>query len=58
MDVPGIKAAFVGEESGPRYDYAAGVAFAALWHQISEKAIRDDALIDIVERARRDYVDT
>ena len=57
MDAPGIKAVFVGEESGPRYDYAAGVAFAALWHHITDAHYTSSSLIDVVEAARRDYVD-
>jgi galactokinase len=56
LDIPGIRAVVVGEEVGPRYEYSIGIAFAALWHHLHDAHVSSEDLIDIVERARREYV--
>lgn len=59
MDVPGMNVAVVGEEpEGPRYDYALGMAFAALWHRLHERPCSAASLIELVDHVRRDYIDT
>lgn len=59
MDLAGLNVVMWSEEpSGPGYDYGLGVAFAALWHEIHAQPYTADSLIEIVDRARRDYVET
>lgn len=58
IDVMGLNMVVMGgETSGPRYDYALGMAFAALWHEIYDLPFTTDDLIEIVDRTRRDYVE-
>ena len=58
LDANGIAAVIVGEESpGPRYDYALGMTFAALIHVVCGQSFTADSLLEIVEKARRDYVE-
>ncbi len=58
VDVIGLRMVVMGDEpSGVRYDYALGMAFAALWHDLHSLPYTVDTLIDIVDRTRRDYVD-
>ncbi len=58
MDTPGMEAIVAGEEPpGPRYDYALGMAFAALWHQFNQRPYTTDSLIELVDRVQREYVE-
>ncbi len=58
LDVIGLQMVIMGEEPpGPRFDYGVGLAFAALWHELYEMPYTIDSLIDLVDRARREYVD-
>jgi galactokinase len=58
LEVGGVNMALLsGEPPGPRHDYALGMAVAALWHEINAADFTVDTLIEIVDRARRDYVD-
>jgi galactokinase len=58
LDVEGIDVVAVGEEpSGPRFDYALGMAFAALWHTLHERPYTAESLLEIVERVRRTYIE-
>lgn len=58
MDVSGVNMALLsGEPVGPRHDYALGMAVAVLWYEINALPFTVDTLIEIVDRARRDYVD-
>ena len=57
-DVPGLRLVALGDElPGPRYHHALGVAVAALLHTLWQQTVADNALVEIVERARRDYVE-
>lgn len=57
IDVPGVDALVCGDEPlGPRYEYAIGVLFAALWHTIAEIDVSTNQLIEIVDRVQRDYI--
>lgn len=57
LDVPGASVVVVGDEvPGPRYDYALGVAVAALWHDMHQRPCDEHALSDIVEKVYREYV--
>jgi galactokinase len=57
IDVPGVDALICGDEpQGPRYEYALGVAFAALWHAIADIETTPRGLIEIVDRVQRDYI--
>ncbi len=61
MDIatPGIEAIVAGEEpSGPRYDYALAMAFAALWYEIGGHDYDTDTLIEVVDRVHRDYLES
>lgn len=58
LDVMGLNMVVLGGETpGPRYDYAMGIVFAALWHEIYGRPFTTDTLIEIVDRTRREYVD-
>lgn len=55
----GLQVVVVGTEPpGPRYEHAVGMAVATLWHHIHQKPHTVDALLELVERVRRDYVET
>ncbi len=57
-DLPGLNAALCGNEPpGPRYEYAVGLAFAALLHELSERPYTAARLIEIIDRVHRDYVE-
>ncbi len=45
----------VDEPAGPRFDYALGMAVAALWHEVSGRSYTPATLIDLVDRTRREY---
>ncbi len=56
-DMPGIDAVLCGDEPrGPRYDYALAMLFAALWYTINRQAYTPEALQEIAERVRREYI--
>lgn len=58
LSIPGINAVVSGDEPpGPRYEYTLGVLFAALLHTFHEAPYTHTQLIDITEKARRDYVE-
>ncbi len=44
------------EPAGPSQDYGLGLVAAALWHEIHARPYTTDSLIEIVDRARRDYL--
>ena len=55
----GLQVVIVGTEPpGPRYEHAVGMAIASLWHHIHQKPYTTEALLELVERVRRDYVET
>ncbi len=57
LSIPVFHALVLGDEpSGPRYDFGMGVVFAAFCYQLAEATYTPDALVDVVERVRRDYV--
>ena len=59
LDTSGVNAVFVGEEpSGPRYDYAVGMAMAALVHELNGTPYTAESLIEVVDRVRRDYIES
>jgi hypothetical protein len=45
----------VDEPAGPRFDYALGTGVAALWHEVAGRAYTPAALIELVDRTRREY---
>jgi galactokinase len=58
MDLSGMNVAIAGNEPlGARYDYALGMAFAALCYNVSQQFCTDTTLIDLVERVRREYIE-
>jgi hypothetical protein len=55
----GLQVVVVGTEPpGPRYEHAVGITVAALWYHIHQKPYTIDILLELVERVRRDYVET
>lgn len=58
LDLVGLNMVVMGNEpAGPRFDYGSGMALAALWHDLHQLDYTIDTLIDIVDRARREYVE-
>lgn len=58
VDMTGLNMVMMGNEpTGPRFDYGLGMAFAALWHDLNELPYTVDTLIELVDRARREYVE-
>lgn len=57
-EMPGIDVVICGDEpAGPRYDHALGILFAALWHEVNRETCDPADLLEIAERARREYVE-
>lgn len=57
LDIPGANFAIVGKEpSGPRFNYACGMALAASILEHHEQAYDDDLLLDVVDAVRRNYI--
>ncbi|MDX1990878.1 MAG: hypothetical protein SF029_00715 [bacterium] len=53
----GAAIVIVGDETvGPRYEHALGIAVAALWHELYGLSYDSKDLLEIVEKAHRDYV--
>lgn len=58
LDIPGGTMVIVGDEpSGPRYEHALGMAFAALCYAYHQQAYDVDLLLDIMERVQKHYLD-
>lgn len=58
LDLIGLNMVVMGNEPpGPRFDYGSGMAFAALWHDLYDLHYTIDTLIEICDRARREYVE-
>jgi hypothetical protein len=58
VDIKGIDAVVLGTEAkGPRYDFSTGLAFATLWHEITQKSYQVEGLIQLVDNIRRTYVE-
>jgi galactokinase len=58
LDTGGVFAVIAGEEPhGPRYLYSLGLVMAALAHHLAAQPYDAQMLAEIVERARRDYVE-
>ena len=56
LDIPGANIAIVGNEpSGPRFNYACGMAVAASILEHREQTYDDNLLLDIVDAVRRNY---
>ncbi|RMF79544.1 MAG: hypothetical protein D6737_11080 [Chloroflexi bacterium] len=54
----GLDLIMTGEEpEGPRFDYASGMAVAALWHSVHGLPYNAETLIEIVDRVRREYIE-
>ncbi len=59
LAVPGIGIVALSEDTsfGPRHDHALGMAVAALWHELCGRPYTPEAILDVVERVRREYVE-
>ena len=59
LDVSGLNMTLMGaESSGPRVEYSMGMALAALLHEIHEYPYTADSLLEVVERVRREYIES
>ncbi len=59
LSVNGLNAVVGGDEpTGPRYEYTLGVLLAALIHHTAGQIIPNSRLIELVDKARREYVET
>jgi hypothetical protein len=57
-EMPGIDVVVCGDEpAGPRYEFALGILFAALWYEINRVSYKPDDLLEATERTRREYVE-
>ncbi|MEP7292547.1 MAG: hypothetical protein ABI835_12235 [Chloroflexota bacterium] len=57
-EMPGMDVVVCGNEpAGPRYEYALGILFAALWYEINAQTVSEDDLREIAERVRREYIE-
>lgn len=58
LEMPGMEVVIAGEEPpGPRYHYAAGMAFIALCYAYLARDYAPTDLIDIMDRVQRDYIE-
>src|SRR4030095_12713678 len=58
LDVTGLNMVVMASEPpGPQYVYAVAMAFSALGHEILDQPYTIDRLIEIVDLARREYVE-
>jgi galactokinase len=58
LEVPGMVVVIMGDEPpGPRYEYAMGIAVAALWHEVHARPCVPAHLIALCDRVRREYVE-
>ncbi|MCC6802665.1 MAG: hypothetical protein IT319_07255 [Anaerolineae bacterium] len=57
-EMPGVDVVVCGDEpTGPRYDHALGMLFAALWYEVNMESCDPAQLLEIAERVRREYVE-
>lgn len=58
MDRIGVDVLFVSEEPrGPGLDYALGIGFGALWHEMHGQPYTPQSLIELVDEVRREYIE-
>jgi galactokinase len=59
IETTGLQAVMAGSEPpGPRYEHALGITLAALWHEMHGLSYTPARLLELVERVRREYVET
>jgi galactokinase len=57
LALPGVLAVIAGDEpAGPRYEYALGMAFAALWYAVNGQTCDENCLIRLLTRVQKRYV--
>lgn len=57
LELPGVTAVILGDEpSGPRYEHALGMAFAAMWYAHHQQECAVDTLLDVMERVQKQYL--
>ncbi len=57
-EMPGVDVVVCGDEpAGPRYDFSLGILFAALWYEVNMETCDLEALQEITERVRREYIE-
>jgi len=58
LSLPGGTVLIIGDEpSGPRYEHALGMAFAALWYESQQQPCDVNRLLDVMERVQKQYLD-
>lgn len=56
-EMPGLDAVVCGNEpAGPRYEFALGILFGALWREVNGQTASAADLLELTERVRRDYI--
>ena len=57
LQLPGMLTVMAGDEpSGPRYEYALGMAFGALWYVVNGGACDEPCLINLLSRVQKRYM--
>jgi hypothetical protein len=57
LQIQGAHVVLSGDEpAGPRFEYALGMAFVALWHEVNNKLYTTQVLMDLVDEVQREYV--
>lgn len=55
--LPGVEVVIAGDEpQGPRYEYAIGMTFAALWYEFNQQAYDGKMLLDLLEWVQKHYI--
>jgi hypothetical protein len=57
LQIQGAHVVMSGDEpAGPRFEYALGMAFVALWHEVNSKLYTTQTLLDLVDEVQREYI--
>lgn len=58
LNLPGVQVVIIGDEPhGPRYNYALGMAFAALFYHLNQADFDAKQLLTLMEQVQKDYLD-
>lgn len=57
LNIQGAHVVMSGDEpAGPRFEYALGMAFVALWHEVNSKLYTTQTLMEMVDEVQREYI--
>jgi hypothetical protein len=58
LSIQGAHVVLSGDEpAGPRFEYALGMAFLALWHEVNGKLYTTQVLLDMMDEIQHDYIE-